>query len=230
MSDEWTSLEVAKLSASLVSPMVTIIGFSFVWWQLKNTAHQIEIARESLKETNRQNATNQAWKRGEFVAGEIKLFYESDTINKVLQILDYEARFFDIGVTDHSGKAIMTKVVHCEKQWPRAATDLSYVAVVSAIRIHDADCRFTAEEVFIRDSFDIFLYSIERFERFLKTGLLSEDEIFHYLSYYLRLFRGQLNHIHPKLLTAFRSYLTQYHFEEAEHFLYCRFGNLLGRP
>ena len=77
MGAAWTSLEIAKLTASLVSPIVTVVGFGFLWQQLKNTNRQIEIAGAGLEASNRQNKTNQDWKRAEFIASEVKEFYET---------------------------------------------------------------------------------------------------------------------------------------------------------
>ncbi|SIO02164.1 hypothetical protein SAMN05443247_01448 [Bradyrhizobium erythrophlei] len=97
------NLEIAKLAASLASPIVTVVGFWFVWQQLKNTNRQIEIAGRGLEASNIQNKTNQDWKRAEFIAGEVKGFYQDPVVVKVLQMIDYNDRRYDIGMLDRNG-------------------------------------------------------------------------------------------------------------------------------
>lgn len=152
----WSSLKVAKLSVAFLSPVVTVVGFLFVWIQIKNAAAQIAIARESLDASNVQNAKAQDWKRAEFVASQTRDFYENEIVFKILQMLDYEARHYQIGITDRSGKPVLTKVVHTETSWPRQSGDRSYVLLTSALRIHDGKKSFTREEAIIRDGCGAF--------------------------------------------------------------------------
>jgi hypothetical protein len=84
---------------------------------------------------------------------------------------------------------------------------------------------FTEEEAAIRDHFDAFLSYIERFEHFIKLELISEREIFPYLRYCIRIFRGKVPHVSPDMLKAFRHYLQAFHFEDALHFFYGRFSD-----
>jgi hypothetical protein len=167
LATTWTTLESAKLAASLVGPTVTMVGFWFIWQQLKNTNRQIEIAGDGLDASNRQNKTNQEWKRAEFVASEVKEFYKDQTVIKVLQMIDYSDRKYDIGMKDKSGNPRLTRITHSEA----VAMGLhgSVVAIEAALRTSD---EYTDEEATIRDYFDTFLYYVERFERFLKIRLV----------------------------------------------------------
>src|SRR5262249_54492374 len=130
---------------------------------------------------------------------------------------------YQIGMLDKLGQPILTKVVHTESTWPRQNEDSSYVCLTSALRIHDSTSPFTPEEAIIRDYFDRFLHELERFERFLIADLFSEDELFPYLRYYVRLLNGGL-HVRDELLSVFTKYLQTYHFEEAYRLIYCRFS------
>jgi hypothetical protein len=192
MTAMWTYLEIAKLGASWAGPIATLAGFLFVWKQLGNTALQIEIAQKNLEATNQQSVINQKWKRAEFVAAEIKLFYDNEIVSKTLQMLDYEARYYDIGIVDKAGKTRRTMVVQLKSEWPKTKDDISYVAIEDALRIYNVKRDFTDEEVIIRDWFDVLLANIERFEQFLKAKLVSEEEIVPYLRYYLLILRGGL--------------------------------------
>jgi hypothetical protein len=168
-------LEIAKLAVSLISPTVTVVGFWFIWQQLKNTNRQIKIAGDGLEASNRQNKTNQDWKRAEFIASEVKEFYRDPIVARVLQMIDYSDRRYDIGMKDKDGRPLVTRVTHSESAAMKLHEEMSLVAIEAALRTSD---EYTNEEATIRDYFDTFLYYIERFERFLKLSLISEDEIF----------------------------------------------------
>jgi hypothetical protein len=215
------NLEMAKLAASLASPMVTVTGFWFIWQQLKNTNRQIEIAANGLEASNIQNKTNQNWKRAEFIASEIKEFYQDPLVVKVLQMIDYSDRRYEIGIIDKDGKPLLTRITHSESAALKLDNETSLAAIEAALRTSD---EYTKEEARIRDHFDAFLYYVERFERFLKLQLISEDEIFPYLRYYIRLFHGDIDHVDKRMLKSFRTYLKDFHFEDAEAFFYCRFS------
>ena len=222
----WNSLEAAKLGASLLSPVVTVVGFLFVWLQIKNAAAQIGIARESLDASNTQNIKNQDWKRAEFVASQTREFYENETVFKVLQMLDYEARRYPIGLIDGAGQPVLTKVVHTEYSWSRQpGSKESCVSLASALKVHDDTTNFTPEEAIIRDFFDVFLYGIERFERFLTAGLFSEEELVPYLQYYIRLLRGEL-HVGKEVLDVVKRYMISYRYDQAYNLIYRRFAHL----
>jgi hypothetical protein len=219
MTSPWTSLEIAKFAASLAGPIVTIFGFGFVWLQLKNTNLQIKIARDGLQ-------ASQDWKRAEFVASEFKEFYRDAVVMKVLGMVDYYDRKYDIGIKYKDGNPRLTRIVHSKsaerKLRKKTSGDArSLVSIEAALGPSD---EYTDEETTIRDYFDTFLYYIERFESFLKAdNLISEKEILPYLQYYIRIFRGELAHVNPAMLKSFRAYLKDFHFEGAEHFLYSRF-------
>jgi hypothetical protein len=226
MNSPWTSLEIAKFAASLAGPIVTIVGFWFILQQLRNTNRQIEIAGDGLEASNRQNKTNQDWKRAEFVASEFKEFYGDPVIIKVLRMIDYYDRRYDIGMKDDDDKPCLTRIVHSKsaelKLRERDSSEKhSLVSIEAALGPSD---EYTDEETTIRDYFDMFLYYIERFESFLKAGgLITEEEIFPYLRYTIRIFRGKLAHVDPAMLEAFRAYLREFHFEDAKCFFYKRF-------
>lgn len=212
--------ELAKLLASLVAPSVTVFGFWFVWQQLKNTNRQIEIAAEGLKASNKQNTANQDWKRAEFIAAEVKSFYQDPAVAKVLQMLDWNDRRYDLGILTAHAKPVLTRVTQSALTTPRIGHEASYASIEAALRTSGP---YTIEEATIRDHFDNFLYYIERFERFLTLNLVSEAEVFPYFRYFIRIIRGELHHVDETMLEAFRAYLRTYHFEDAESFFYCRF-------
>ena len=119
-------------------------------------------------------------------------------------MIDYNDRRYDIGMLDRNGKLVLTRITHSETSASKLDGEISLVALEAALHTSG---EYTKEKATIRDCFDTFLYYIERFERFLKLKLISEDEIFPYLRYYIRIFRGKLDHIDERMLEAFRLYL-----------------------
>jgi hypothetical protein len=220
-----TWIDFAKIVGPFAGAFVTLIGFIFVIVQLR-------IALAGLRAANQQNKINQDWKRAEFVASEVKDFYKDPIVIKILQMIDYTDRRYDIGNKDAHGKPLLTRIVHSrsaadrlnnELNEDKLNTELNENPVLSIEAALRTDEKFTPTEATIRDHFDTFLYYIERFERFLKLHLISEDEIFPYLRYYIRIFRGKLDHVDPNMLKSFRTYLQDFHFEDAENFFYRRF-------
>jgi hypothetical protein len=150
----------------------------------------------------------------------VKALLENSSVNAVLQMLDYEARHFNIGIVDKKGKSIRTKIVHLSARWPKEPKDRSYVSLEEALKVHTDDTIFSDEEVIVREMFDVLLNGVERFERFVNARLVSEDEFIPYLRYYLGLLTVELE---PELQQTVRAYLQKYHFYEAEYFIYKRF-------
>ncbi len=225
----WNSLEVAKLLAALVSPAVTIMGFWFIWQQLKKTNQQIRIAGDGLEASNSQNKINQDWKRAEFIAAEMKEFSRDPSVVMVMQMIDYTDRSYYLGMKDKDGEPLLTRVTHRQAALDalEASGRLKKVASFAAIETALATSGgFSVEEAAIRDSFDVFLSYIERFEQFIKLKLISEAEIFPYLRYCIRMIQGKVRHVEPGMLSAFRAYLKAFHFEDAEHFFYERFPEM----
>lgn len=214
-------MENAKIVASLAGPFVTVIGFWFVWQQLKNTNSQIEIAGKVLESSNIQNKTNQNWKRAEFIANEIKNFYQDPVVMKVLQIIDYNDRRYDIGMLDINDKPCLTRITQSKLEINKLQEHTSYVSIEEALESKE---NYTTEEAVIRDYFDTFLYYIERFERFLTLRLISEDEIFPYLEYYIDIFRGRIDHVDNCMKCVLSKYIKKFRFEYAHCFFYKRFS------
>ena len=217
-----------RVFGPLGSPLVAFLGFAFVIIQLR-------IALAGLRAANKQNTINQDWKRAEFVAAEIKEFYKDPIVLTIFQMVDYYDRR-DVCIRDTDGKPLLTRTVHSAAR----ADELNYElklknelndnsAVLSIEGALGTGRRYTHKEAIIRDYFDAFLYYIERFERFLKLRLISEDEIFPYMRYYIRIFRGKLKHVDPNMLECFRAYLRDFHFDDAENFFYNRFDSLLAK-
>lgn len=109
----------------------------------------------------------QKWKRAEFVAKEIKEFEAKPKIKLAMQLLDWNARKYDIGDSDDEKEILIHDRILGE-----------------ALRPHNERSSFNPTEVFIRDVFDAYFDSLERFDHFIESGLVTPEEFRSYLTFY----------------------------------------------
>ena len=123
-----------------------------------------------------QYRRNQIWRETEFVANETKAFFDSPNISSALKILDRDDR--DVEVAPG-------KVIFVTRSMLRAALACGPDATT-----------FSDNEAAVRDIFDDFLVGLERFEQFIKAGVIE----FYQLQPYLRFWAGLLTGKRPQIL------------------------------
>src|SRR5947209_120300 len=138
-------LEIAKLVVSSLTPLATICGLWFI-------GRQAKIAGKNLEISIVQNEKSQDWKRGEFVATEMSNFYEDTVVTAVLKMIDYESRYYPLGIL-RNGKSMLTIVVQ-GKDNPSMNKAASSVSIQSALDVNQSN--LSPEETIIRDHFDVF--------------------------------------------------------------------------
>ena len=134
------------------------------------------------------------WKRAEFIAKEMKEFFENADVQNVLLMIDWAPRRINL----------FHEKENDPKKYPRITRDLQ----VSALEPHtlrvsdqgsdgqtdqesegigavDRTSKFSMEETRIRDSYDRFLDHLERFASYLESGLVSKAELDPYLRYWI---------------------------------------------
>lgn len=144
----------------------------------------------------------QIWKRKEFVAKEIKEFFEKKTVQNVLHMLDWEIRKIEL-------------FPEAEKPEDRLVT-VDRALLNSALRIHGKDTKFSKEEVAIRDAFDYFLDQLIRFEHFIENDLVTRDDFKPYFKYWSDLINKQLDEETRHALIGF---IRTYEYTEVIRFL-----------
>ena len=158
-----------------------------------------------------QYRKSQQWKRAEWVAQEMKDFLGDPLVQAALQMIDWGNRHVRLAPGSE----------------PEAVTNSS---VKAALRDHRGGQGFTETEANIRDCFDRFLDGLERFDSYVTTGLVYDDNLRPYLAYWL-------GHIHaagaddPSVdrLAQLRSYMKTYGFTGADA-LVSRLGAGVVRP
>ncbi|MDW8202620.1 MAG: hypothetical protein RML75_15610, partial [Cyanobacteriota bacterium SKYGB_h_bin112] len=98
------------------------------------------------------------WERARFVADQFVRFYASPEIRRVLNILD-DRRPYDRRHNDLLLNALTTNASH----------------------------QCSQEELELRECFDIFLNALEQFERYIKVGLCTVDDLKPYLLFWIQI-------------------------------------------
>lgn len=135
-----------------------------------------------------QYGVAQQWKRAEFVAKQIKEFEDDTVVRNAMLMLDWNER----------------KIAFSDCTIERVTEDFLKVCLISGGNLDEMRSNleelkkrqgltqeqpqeFTIEEAAVRDAFSRFLDYLERFENFIKAGLVSEEEFKPYLVYWLKI-------------------------------------------
>lgn len=137
------------------------------------------------------------WKKSELLMKEIKDFFGDEKIKVFCQILDWNTRNIKI-----EGESILVN------------DDF----LVEAFSTHNKKGSFSKDEAKIRDLFDYFLDRLSYFNFYIKNGLVDEEEVLDYLSYYLDIMIK--NGRKPKeVIMAFNLYIDYYNFSNVKELL-----------
>jgi hypothetical protein len=160
-------MEIAKLIVSILGFGGTICALYFGFRQYKRA---------------------EQWKRAEFVAKEIKEFESNPTVRAVLEMIDWGDRRVNLFQRNDIEYGDYEKVTR-EDQW-RALLPHRLKEAYPSIDVGKwvvGVKRYTAKEVKIRDSYDVFLDYLQRFGHFIEANLVSSKELNPYLRYWLEL-------------------------------------------
>ncbi|MCW8133275.1 MAG: hypothetical protein KIS92_23215 [Planctomycetota bacterium] len=144
----------------------------------------------------RQYRVAMHWKQAEWIAEQMKIFFDDPLVQNALLMIDWNERkiFFD----DPLLKSIDAK------------DDL----ICNALRTHSDQPYFSDEESRIRDCFDRLLDGIERFSANIEVGLFEPSDVAPYLRYWAT----RLDNCGAKK-KAIEGYMIYYNFNGAERLL-----------
>jgi hypothetical protein len=149
----------------------------------------------------RRYTKDQVWKRNEFVAKEIKEFTSDKMVRNTMFMLDWGERYIELFPDKPNYDDRIAKV---DRQVLKLA--LQYHGFRTKDQGKD---RFTSIEVAIRDNFDHFLSYLERFEQFIKAGLITAKELEPYLKYWISTIAENME---DDVRNAIYHYINQYGF------------------
>jgi hypothetical protein len=158
----------------------------------------------------------QRWKKSEFLANEMKAFFDHPDIKIILQILDYAVTTIPLPAKIKSTNTEYT-VSHADLQWiliPHTSQDPNIKSeIVAYMGNHypqDAlnTVRFSPEQQYVRDLFDYFFMRFTLLKIHEKNKLFSYKELAPYLEYYINILYSKEN---PNpLQKRILDYLTEY--------------------
>jgi len=202
------SLGVLRLTPSLIlltlGVLLVFIGISNLLvpqWppRVICTEHDCKEAREWIASSVTllvllgglyQYRRSQLWKRAEFVADEMKVFFDDSNVKKALLMIDWSTRrinLLDSNSPEPKDWPLVDRCIQGRALWPHKLKRGSESATEpDSEQAADSDLAgYTQKEVAIRDGYDAFLDGLERFSGFVKTGLVTPADLRPYLGYWL---------------------------------------------
>jgi hypothetical protein len=144
----------------------------------------------------------QKWKRGEFIAAQIKEFEADSKVQLCMAMLDWNDRKLCFQSDD------------CEK--PRLI-QVSDALLAGALLPHQAAKGYYPDEMAIRDCIDRYLDMLMRLQTFVDARLIKIDELGPYISYWIELAAGQMSgHHDADVFVLLLNYIKEYGFAGAD--------------
>jgi hypothetical protein len=137
------------------------------------------------------------WKKSEFLAKEIKDFQSDENVKIVFQLLDWNSRKIKLKSNEYN---------------------ISDNDLISALQTHDKKSKFSIQEAELRDIFDYFFDKLSLFNIYINNGLISEEELYEYIGYYVNILTSKTKK--PRLLIdTFDEYIRFYEFENVSELI-----------
>jgi hypothetical protein len=235
----------------LLGPLVTSLGFFFIYQQLaiaakqaKTAADQAETASNNyflaVKSANRATAQareQQNWKKAEFLANQVKDFYADKRIERVTHMVDWSTCKIRFDEIDGPVLCVHSNIEHSmakkEEALRKEFFDKGRVVIVAqALRLHTDNGQFTEIENVVRNEFDWFFFRLGQFQHMIVSKLFSYDEEEVHLDYVLDLFSGGLgdDHVSPELTKNIDAYMVKYGFAATKSLIDARIQKRLANP
>jgi hypothetical protein len=145
---------------------------------------------------------SEKWKRAEFLAKEMKDFFEDERVQKALQFIDWGARRVQLLPPENKDSGFVRVTRGLQVSALRPHTFLKKGALDPEMADSDTEMiapddemtgkwvvkqgeTFRPEEVVIRDCYDTLLDGLERFSSYVKTGLIEVRALRPYIGYWI---------------------------------------------
>jgi hypothetical protein len=154
-----------------------------------------------------QYRKTQRWKRVEFLAAEMKTFYDDTAVREALTMLDWRRKkmaLFKYREEDDTQKVTV------------------YYALVARSLGVATETQYRKEESAIREIFERFLEYLARFEGFVATRVVKEEDFNPYLDYWVRLLAGHDHHakeVTQEVLPALWKFIDYFHYSDVRKFV-----------
>jgi len=167
------------------------------------------------------------WKRAEFLATEMKEFFDDGDIKNALIMIDWAPRRINLFSLESQNSKDYPKVtrqlqVTALRPHKLLALNLDFDSKTDVAEAEPASGNkksyFSPEEARIRDIYDRFLDYLERFSSYLQSGLVSKKELDPYLRYWIDDIAAYTADPEEAGWTcAILAYIEFYHFESVQY-------------
>ena len=137
------------------------------------------------------------WKKSEFLSKEIKEFQIDENVRIVFQLLDWNTRKIKLKSTEYN---------------------ISDYDLISALQTHNKKSKFSIKESELRDIFDEFFDKLSTFNIYINNGLISEEELYEYIGYYVNILTSK-NKKPQLLIDTFDEYIRFYEFKNVSELI-----------
>jgi hypothetical protein len=154
-----------------------------------------------------QYRRSEAWKRLEFVAAEMKAFYDDAAVKLAMGMLDWRKK--EIALYKYRG----------ENDFAREVVD--YAIVASALST-EPEKKYDKVHSAVREIFERFLEFLARFEGFLATGVVEQTDLNPYLDYWIKLIAGRDSHspeVTAQVLPQLWKFIDYYGYRDVRRFI-----------
>ncbi len=154
-----------------------------------------------------QYRKSEAWKRLEFVAAEMKSFYDDAAVKLAIGMLDWRKK--EVALFKYRG----------ENDFERAVVDYAIVATALSIA---PELRYDKVHSAVREVFERFLEFLARFEGFLATGVVNKADLNPYLDYWIKLIAGQdanSPEVTAQVLPSLWKFIDHYGYRDVRRFM-----------
>lgn len=176
----------------------------------------------------REYKKKQAWTKSEFLAKEIKYFFDDFDVKRALWMLDWHA--FTIPLAQ-------------EEMGYRTSFEFDNNLLLTSLSDHnvrfkgkqfpDEDEEYTPEETQIRVIFDSFFQKLGGFQTHIDNGLFTYGDLEHYVAYYVKIIHGKDNRWKTQnIQNQIMDYIIVYKYIQVKRLIdyYCKEDNSLNKP
>jgi hypothetical protein len=154
-----------------------------------------------------QYRRSEAWKRLEFVAAEMKTFYDDAAVKLAMGMLDWRKK--EVALYKYRG----------ENDFAREVVD--YAIAESALGT-EPERKYDKIHSAVREIFERFLEFLARFEGFLATGVVEQTDLNPYLDYWIKLIAGRDSHspeVTAQVLPQLWKFIDYYGYRDVRRFI-----------
>lgn len=154
-----------------------------------------------------QYRKSETWKRLEFVAAEMRAFYDDAAVKLAMGMLDWRR------------KEVALYKYREENDFARVTVD--YAIVANALGT-DPDKTYDKVHSAVREIFERLLEFLARFEGFLAAGVVKQTDLDPYLDYWIKLIAGQDAHspeVTQQVLPSLWKFIDFYAYRDVRRFI-----------